>query len=115
MSSIVTSPTSQRRPGVGSLSKAVNEPEAIAANLVVYRQMGLRHPYASGDASRPRQSFQLGTSNGAIIVMPSQDGSTSHLDESQNLDAVLEEPMLLAEERGPTNVPSSTTIAIEEL
>ena len=47
MSSIVTSPTSQRRPGVGSLSKAVNEPEAIAANLVVYRQMGLRHPYGT--------------------------------------------------------------------
>ncbi|XXG46283.1 hypothetical protein AAC387_Pa02g1162 [Persea americana] len=64
---------------------------------------------------RPRQSFQSGTSNGAVIVMPSQDGSTSQLDESQNLDAVVEEPVLLAEERGPTTVPSSTTVAIEEL
>ncbi|KAJ8643596.1 hypothetical protein MRB53_005344 [Persea americana] len=75
--------------------------------LMPLQPLGMHH--------RPRQSFQSGTSNGAVIVMPSQDGSTSQLDESQNLDAVVEEPVLLAEERGPTTVPSSTTVAIEEL
>ena len=75
--------------------------------LMPLQPLGMHH--------RPRQSFQSGISNGAVIVMPSQDGSTSQLDESQNLVAVIEEPVLLAEEREPTTVPSSTTVTIKEL
>ncbi|KAJ8640907.1 hypothetical protein MRB53_017601 [Persea americana] len=86
---------------------AAEGPKPGDMTLMPLQPLGMHH--------RPRQSFQSGISNGAVIVMPSQDGSTSQLDESQNLVAVIEEPVLLAEEREPTTVPSSTTVTIKEL
>ena len=59
----------------------------------------------------PASKIQI-TKDNCYLYLLSQDGSTSHLDESHNL---LEERVLLAEERGPTTVLSSTTVAIEEL